>query len=83
MEIKLAKRRDVKNKIDHKNPWEFFNYVRKMKGEVSDTKINGDLLANAFNEYFLNLVSPEFFRFRLASDKNQQTQSMYFSYVTD
>ena len=58
MEIKLAKRRDVQNKIDHKNPREFFNYIRKMKGEVYDTKINGDLTANAFNDYFLNACEP-------------------------
>ena len=34
MEIKLSKRRDVQNKIDHKNPREFFNYIRKMMGGV-------------------------------------------------
>ena len=86
MEIKLAKRRGVQNKIDHKDPREFFNYIRKMKGVVFDTKINGDLTANAFNEYFLNacepIVSP-ILDYCIASDNNQQTQSMYFSYVTD
>ena len=58
MEIKLAKRRDVQNKIDHENPMEFFNYIKKLKGEVFDTKINGDLTANAFNDYFLNACEP-------------------------
>ena len=38
MEIKLAKRRDVQNKTDHKNPREFFNYIRKTKEEIFDTK---------------------------------------------
>ena len=57
-----------------------------MKGEVFDTKINGDLTANAFNDYFLNacepIVSP-ISDYCIASDNNQQTQSMNFSYVTD
>ena len=85
MVIKLAKRRDVKNKFDHKNPWEFFNYVRKVKGEVSDTKLTGDLTANAFNKFFLNACEPRVSPvsdYCIASD-SKQTQSMYFSYVTD
>ena len=61
MEIKLAQRRDVQSKSDHKSPREIFNYIRKMKGVVSDTKIKGDLMANAFNDYFLN--ASEFLRF--------------------
>ena len=52
MVIKLAKRRDVQNKIDHKDPREIFNNIRKMKGVVFDTKINGDLTANALNDFF-------------------------------
>ena len=86
MEIKLARRRDVQNKIDHENPKEFFNYIRKMKGVVSDTKINGELTANAFNDYFSNACEPRvspISDFCIASDNNQQTHSMYFSYVTD
>ena len=86
MEIKLAKRRDVQNKIDHKNPREFFNCIRKMKGEVFDTKINGDLTANAFNDSFLNACEPRvspISDYCIPSDNNQQTQSMYFSNVTD
>ena len=86
MEIKLAKRRDVQNKIDHKDPGEFFNYIRKMKGVVFDTKIIGDLTANAFNDYFLNACEPRvspISAFCIASDNSQQTQSMYSSYVTD
>ena len=86
MEIKLAKRRDVQNKIDHKDPREFFNYIRKMKGVVFDNKINGDLTANAFNGYFLNACEPGISPtsdYCIASDNNQHTQSMYFSYVTD
>ena len=85
MEIKLAKRRDVQNKIDHKNPREFFNYISKMKGVVFDTKINGDLTANASKDYFLNACEPRvslISDYCIASDNNQQTKSMYFSYVT-
>ena len=85
MEIKLAKRRDVQNKIDHKDPREFFNYIRKTNGVVFDTKINGDLTANASNDYFLNACEPRvspISEYCIASDNNQQTQSMYFSYVT-
>ena len=58
MEIKLAKRSVVQNKIDHKDPREFFNYIKKMKGVMFDTKINGDLTANAFNDYFFNACEP-------------------------
>ena len=86
MEIKLVKRRDVRSKIDHKNPREFFIYFRKMKGVVSDTIINGYLTANAFNDYFLNACEPRVSPtsdYCFASDNNQQTQSMYFPYVTD
>ena len=86
MEIKLAKRRDVQNRIDHKDPREFFNYIRKMKGVVFDTKINGDLTANAFNDYFLNACEPRvapISDYCMASDNNQQAQSMYFSYITE
>ena len=86
MEINLAKRRDVQNKVDHKNPREFFNYIKKMKGVVSDTKVNGNLTANAFNDYFLNASEPRvspISDFCNVSDNIQQTQSMYFSYVTD
>ena len=57
-----------------------------MKGEVFDTKINGDLTANAFNDYLLNACEPRvspILDYCIPSDKNQQTQSMYFSYVTD
>ena len=57
-----------------------------MKGRVSDTKIKGDLTANAFNEYFLNACEPRVSPISdncIASDNNQQAQSMYFSYVTD
>ena len=50
MEIKLAKRGDVQNKTDHKDPRDFFNHIMKMKGVVFDTKITGDLTANAFND---------------------------------
>ena len=81
----LAKRWDVQNKIDQKILREFFKYIRRTKGVVSDTK-KRDLTANAFNEYFLNAcearVSP-ISDYCIASDKIQQTQSMYFSYVTD
>ena len=52
MEIELAKRRDLQNKIDRKNLKEFFSYTSKMKEVVSDTKINIKLTANAFNDYF-------------------------------
>ena len=79
MEIKLAKRRDVQIKIDHKNPREFFNYIRKMKGEAFDTKINGDFTANAFNDYFLNACEPRvspILDYYLPSDNNQQIHSM-------
>ena len=81
MEIKLAKRRDVQNKIDQKNSREIFNYIRKMKGEVFDTKINGELTANAFNDYFLNACEPRvspISDYCFPSDKNQQTQSIFF-----
>ena len=84
--IELAERRDVQNKNDHKDPREFFNYISKMKGVVFDTKINGDLTANAFDNYFLNACEPRvspISDYCIASDNNQQTQSMYFSYVTD
>ena len=57
-----------------------------MKGVVSDTKVNGDLTANAFNDYFLNACEPRVSPtsdYCIASDNNQQTQSMYFSYVID
>ena len=30
-----------------------------MKGVVSDTKINGELTAKAFNDYFLNACEPK------------------------
>ena len=86
MEIKLAKRRDVQNKNDHKGPREFFNYIRKMEGVVFDTKINGDLTENAFNYSFLNACEPRvspISDYCIESDKNQQTHSIYFSYVTD
>ena len=86
MEIKLAKRRDVQNKIDHKNPREFFKYNRKMKGVVSDTKLNGELRANAFNDYFLNACEPRILPilyFCIVSENKHQTQSTFFSYITD
>ena len=86
MEIELEKRRDVQNKIDHKNPREFFNYFRKLKGVVSDTKINRYLTANAFSEFLLNAGEPTVCQipdYCIASDNFQQTQSMYFLYVTD
>ena len=86
MESKLAKRRDVQNKIYHENPREFFNVLMKIKGVVFDTKINGDLTANAFNEYFLNACEPRISLisdYCIGSDNNQQTQSLYFSYVTE
>ena len=38
MEIKLTKRRDVQNKVDHKISEDFFSYIKKIKGVVSDTK---------------------------------------------
>ena len=77
MEINLAKRRDVQNEIYHKDSREFFNYIRKMKGVVFDTKINGDLTANAFNDYFLNACEPRvspILDYCIASDNNQQTR---------
>ena len=86
MESKMAKRRDAQNKTNCKNPMEFFNYFRKMKGEFFDTKINGDLTAKAFNDYFSNACEPRvspISDYCIPSDNNQQTQSMYFSYVTD
>ena len=86
MEIKLAKRRDVQNKIDHKNPREFFQLYQENDGRSFDTKINGDLRANAFNDYFLNACEPRVSPssdYCIRSDNKQQTQSMYFSYVTD
>ena len=57
-----------------------------MKGVVSDTKISGDSTENAFNEYFLNAGEPRVSPISeccIASDYNQQTQSLFFSYVTD
>ena len=57
-----------------------------MKGEVFDTKINGELTANAFNDYFLNACEPRvspISDYCIQSDNNQQTQAVYFSYVTD
>ena len=57
-----------------------------MKGVVSDTKTNGDLTANAFNECFLNACEPRgspISEYCIASDNKQQTQSMYFLYVSD
>ena len=57
-----------------------------MKGVLSDSKINGDLLPNAFNDYFLNACEPRvspISDYCIVSDNIQQTQSMYFSYVTD
>ena len=57
-----------------------------MKGEVFDTKINGDLTANAFNDYFLNACEPKvspISDYCIPSDNIKQTQSMYLSYVTD
>ena len=86
MEIKLAKRGVVQNKIDHKDPMEFSNYIKKMKGLVFDTKVKGELTANVFNDYFLNACEPSvspISKYCIASDNNQETQSMYFSYVTD
>ena len=85
MQIKLAKRRDVQNKIDHKNPKEFFSFIRKMNGVVSDIKINGELPEIAFNDYFSNDCEPRVsptWDYCTASDNSQQTQSIYFSYVT-
>ena len=82
----MAKRIDVQNKIDRKNPVEFFNYIRKMKEEVFDTKIHGELTANAFNDCFSNACEPRvspISDYSIPSDNNQQTQSMYFLYVTD
>ena len=64
----------------------FLNYNRKMKRVVSDFKRNGDLTAYALNEYFLNACEPRVSPtsdFCIASDKIQQTQSLYFSYVTN
>ena len=86
MEIKLAKRRDVQNKIYQKKSREIFNYIRKMKVEVFATKINGELAANTFNDYFLNTCEPRVLPISLyccPSDKNQPTQSVFFSYVTN
>ena len=57
-----------------------------MNGVVSDTKIKRDLTANAFNDYFLNACEPRVSSISdhcIASDSHQQTQSVYFSYVTD
>ena len=57
-----------------------------MKGVVSDTKINGELTANAFNNYFLSACEPRVSPISdecFASENNQQTQSMYFSCVTE
>ena len=82
--LKSLKR--VTDKINHKTPREFFKYIRKMKGVVSDTKINGELSAKAFNDYFLNACEPRvplISDYCIPSDNSQQTQSMYFSYVTD
>ena len=82
----MAKRRDVRNKIDHKNSREFFTKIRKMKGVVSDTEKYGDLTANASIDYFLNACEPRVSPNSdccIASESNEQTQSMYFSYVTD
>ena len=76
MEIKLAKRRDVQNKIDHKYLREFFSYIRKIKGVVSDSKRNGDLKANAFNDYFLNACEPRvspISAYCIGSENNHQT----------
>ena len=57
-----------------------------MKRVVFDTKIKGELTASVFNDYFLNAcesrVSP-ISEYCIASENNQQTQSMNFSYVTD
>ena len=86
MEIKLPKRRNVQNKTDQKNPREFFNYVGKMKEVVSHTIIYGDLTAKAFNGYFLNACGPRVSPISdncIVSDITQQTQSVYFPYVTD
>ena len=86
MEIKLAKRRDVQSEIDHKNPREFFNYVRKMMGVVSNIETNGEVTVKAFNDYFLNACEPRvspISDYCFVSHNNQQSQSMYFSYVTD
>ena len=57
-----------------------------MKGAVFDTKISSDLTANAFNEFFLNACEPRvspISDYCNASDNNQQTQSLYISYITD
>ena len=85
MEIKLAKRRDEQNKIDHKNHMEFFSYFGKKNGVVSGTIINRELTANTSMITFIACEPrvSQISDFRHASENNQQTQSMYFSYVTD
>ena len=52
MEIILAKRRNVQNKIGLENPREFFIFIRKMKGVASDAQINGVVTAKDFNDFF-------------------------------
>ena len=65
---------------------EFFSFIRKMKGIVSDTELKGDFTANAFNDYFLNACEPRvspISDYCFASEINEQTLSIHFSYVTD
>ena len=59
-EIKLAQRRDVQNKIDHKNPKKVSSLLRRKEFLISDTDIKGKLTANVYN-YFLNDCEPGIF----------------------
>ena len=85
MEIKIAKRNDVQEKIEQNNPKEFFKYIKKMKGSGNQVNKCSELSVDDFNNYFITSCDTDntTLAHKWKSWQNDQPQSMFFSPVTD
>ena len=84
MEIKIAKRNEVQNKIEQ-NPNEFYRHINKMKGADNQVKKCSDLSVDDFNNYFITACDAQNNKLahKWKSQQADQQQSMYFFPVTE